>query len=137
MTLGRFALFLLAAVAYPAAAASAATHYVVAFNQPNGLPNNVDKLIADAGGTIAERIPEIGGVGVLSDNPDFLAKVKANAQVKAADLALEVNLDHTWMRNADVGAQSSTNNGGNFSPPAPIRSRCPTRWGTSSGTRCG
>jgi len=111
---GRSALALLAAVALPATAAP--THYVVAFNQPSGLPANVDKLIADVGGTVVERLPEIGGVGVLSENPNFVAEVRANSQVKAADLSTEINLDHTWMRDNDVGADSATDNGGNYSP---------------------
>ena len=54
---GRSALLLVAAVALPATAAPT-VHYSVAFNQPNGLPANVDKIIANAGGTIAERLPE-------------------------------------------------------------------------------
>ncbi|HZR08163.1 MAG TPA: S8 family serine peptidase [Myxococcales bacterium] len=116
MTLGRFALLLFAAVAYPAAAASAATHYVVAFNQPNGLPNNVDKLIADAGGTIVERLPQIGGVGVTSDNPDFIANILNSSSVKSADTATPMSLNPTWYQAADTSADSSTNNGGTASP---------------------
>jgi subtilisin family serine protease len=119
MTFGRCVLGLLvAAVALPATAAS--RHYVVVFNQPSGLPNNVDKLVSDAGGTIVERVPEIGGIGVASDNPSFAANMAANAQVKAADLSTEISIGATWTR-ADEGAttDSSTNNGGNFSPAGP------------------
>src|SRR5205085_3043470 len=111
----RSALLLLAAVAFPAAAAP--THYVVAFNQPNGLPANVDKLIADAGGTIVTRLPQIGGVGVVSDNTNFIANVKANNQVKAADTATGISLNPTWVHpDNEVRADSATDNGGNFSP---------------------
>ncbi|MCA1828062.1 MAG: S8 family serine peptidase [Myxococcales bacterium] len=99
-------------LALPAAADPA--HYVVAFNSPNSLPNNVDQMVANAGGTIVERIPEIGGIGVLSSNPNFVAAISANASVKAADLATEVSLAPTWSQ-ADVGIDSSTNNS-NYSP---------------------
>jgi subtilisin family serine protease len=102
------------AVALPAHTALAA-HYVIAFNQPNGLPNNVDQIVAAAGGTIVERVPEIGGVGVSSDNPDFLTKIAANSSVKSADVATQISLDPTWNR-SDPTAASSTDNGGNASP---------------------
>src|SRR5438045_1341204 len=86
--IGRSALLLLAAVALPATAAPTdpVQHYAVAFNQPSGLPANVDKLIADAGGTIVQRLPEIGGVGVDSSNPNFLANLAKESSVKAADV---------------------------------------------------
>jgi subtilisin family serine protease len=110
----RRALALLAAVALPATAAPT-VHYVVAFNQPSGLPANVDKLIANAGGTIAERLPEIGGVGVLSDNPNFLANLAKESSVKAADVATEVSLTPT-LYTGDPTASSATDNGGTYSP---------------------
>jgi lantibiotic leader peptide-processing serine protease len=103
----RIALALFAAVALPATA----DHYVIAFNQPSGLPNNVDKMVADAGGTIVERLPEIGGVGVESSNPNFLAAIAANSSVKAADRATEISLAPT-LSQADLGI-SPTNNGSN------------------------
>ena len=44
--------------------------YTVAF--ANGsLPANVDQLVAAAGGTIVVRLPEIGGIGVTSVEPDL------------------------------------------------------------------
>jgi len=72
-----------------------AAHYVVAFNQPNGLPANVQKMVADAGGTIVERLPEIGGIGVESANPNFAAALSSNPSVKAVDLATEISLKPT------------------------------------------
>ena len=96
-------------------AAALAAHYVVAFHQPNGLPANVDKIVADAGGTIVERLAEIGGIGVESSNPNFVANIKANANVKAADTATETSLEPTLF-GGDPTAASSTDNGGTFSP---------------------
>jgi lantibiotic leader peptide-processing serine protease len=112
MNLGHYAVIVLAAAALPAAAS---THYAVAFNQPNGLPKDVDKLIADAGGTIVERLPEIGGVGVTSDNPNFLNNVLKNSSVKAADVATKTSLDPTWSK-LDLGITSADNNGGTATP---------------------
>jgi subtilisin family serine protease len=102
-----------AALALPAAAAS--NHYTVAFNQPSGLPANVDQIISAAGGTIVERLPEIGGVGVVSDDPNFLTRLASESSVKAADVSAETSLDPTWNR-ADPAGDSSTNNGGTYSP---------------------
>jgi subtilisin family serine protease len=89
-------------------------HYVVAFNQPSGLPPNVDKLISDAGGTIVERLDAIGGVGVLSTNPNFLANIAKASSVKAADVATEAHL----IRPPEQGPEltSAGNNGGTATP---------------------
>ncbi|HYZ87730.1 MAG TPA: S8 family serine peptidase [Myxococcales bacterium] len=103
-----------ALVALPASGATT-VHYVVAFNQPNGLPNNVDQIVAAAGGQIVERIPEIGGIGVISSNPNFVSAISANSSVKAADVATEISLTPT-LSQADLGIDSSTNNGGTYSP---------------------
>src|SRR3954469_19603072 len=62
------------------------TVYTVAFDSAS-LPANVDKLIADAGGPIVLRLPEIGGLGVSSSNPAFAAKISASASVAAAGSA--------------------------------------------------
>jgi subtilisin family serine protease len=121
--LGLFALALslvLFAVPMRGVAASANTSdlWVVAFNQTNGLPSNVDQIVAAAGGTIISRLPEIGGIGVQSSNPNFATTIAANSQVKSADSATTVQL----IDPADQGAvapASSDNNGGNFSPAGP------------------
>ena len=68
-----FCIFTGAALAF-APTAALATHYVIAFHQQNGLPANVDKMVADAGGTIVERLPELGGIGVESTNPNTFAE---------------------------------------------------------------
>jgi subtilisin family serine protease len=99
-----------------AATASAEKTWTVVF-KGQGLPKNVDQLIADAGGTIVTRIPEIGAIGVSSAKPDFGAAVKSNSGVLAADESQEVKL--ILPPNDDVGTTSADNNGGNFSPAGP------------------
>src|SRR5437868_5632343 len=74
------------------ATASAQQHWVVAFHQQNSLPANVDKIVAAAGGTITVRLPEIGGIGVDSTDPNFGAKIAKDASVRAADLATQTRL---------------------------------------------
>jgi subtilisin family serine protease len=108
---------LLAALAYlpgsKATAQSGSKQWVVAFNSPNSLPANVDRMVASAGGTITIRIPEIGGIAVTSDNPNFGDAMRGNSQVKAADTATETKLiDPPDQPSAD----SATDNGGNYSP---------------------
>src|SRR5579871_6325213 len=76
-------------VAVPAATvhgdSSTTQDYTVAFNQTSGLPSDVDSLVSAAGGTITVRIPEIGGIGVSSSNPNFAAQMAQSSEVKSAD----------------------------------------------------
>jgi hypothetical protein len=65
------------------ATAPAGTTYTVAFAS-SSLPANVDKLVADAGGTIVARLPQIGGIAVVSSSPTFAAKMDAVASVAAS-----------------------------------------------------
>ena len=95
-----------------AVAASAEKTWVVAF-KGNGLPNDVDKMVADAGGTIVTRIPEIGGIAATSTNPNFGTAIKGRSSVLAADPALETKLIDP---SNDVGITSADNNGGNYTP---------------------
>src|SRR2546421_11162736 len=60
-----------ASVGHAASSDSTSTNYIVAFNQQSSLPTNVDQMVANAGGTITVRLPEIGGIGVSSSNPNF------------------------------------------------------------------
>ena len=86
--------------------------WVVAFNQGNGLPTNVDQMVNSAGGTIDARIPQIGGISVTSSDPNFAANMYANASVRAVDTATPTQLIDPV---ADSG-NSSSNNGGTYSP---------------------
>src|SRR5947209_1488061 len=107
---------LVAAVLIPASAmgtsSAGSQHYTVAFTSQNSLPSNVDQMVANAGGSIVERIPEIGGIGVDSSNPNFAADMAKNNSVKAADVSAETSLPETNM----LSTESSTNNGGTYSP---------------------
>jgi subtilisin family serine protease len=88
----------------------ASLNYTVAFNQPTGLPANVDQLVANAGGTITLRLPEIGGIGVRSANPNFAVDIAKDATVKAAGVSATTSL-------IDPVVQDADNNGGTYSPP--------------------
>ncbi|MDX6481556.1 MAG: hypothetical protein QOG85_2066 [Gaiellaceae bacterium] len=110
--------FMCAVVVFCAGATSGAasqdsTLYSIAFTNPSGLPANVDQMVANAGGTIVDRIPEIGGIGVQSSNPNFLSAIQANSSVKAAGVAVTTSIPETDAVTADGGSE---NNGGTYSP---------------------
>jgi subtilisin family serine protease len=94
------------------AQSSSAQTFVVAFQQNDGLPTNVDSMVSAAGGTIVNKIPEIGGIAVSSSNPNFIATMKANKQVKSADIATATQL----IEPANFTTESADNNGGTYSP---------------------
>ena len=71
---------------------SQAKRWVVVFNQHNALPKNVERMIADAGGTITARLPQIGAIGATSSEPDFAAKLAAQPQVQAVSEDIEVQM---------------------------------------------
>src|SRR5256885_17061546 len=96
------------------ASAQQTQHWAVAFHQ-NSLPANVDRVVANAGGTITVRLPEIGGIGVDSTDPNFGAKMSKDSSVKAVDIATVTTLiDPT-----EPGLTSADNNGGTSSPTGP------------------
>ncbi|MFL6139322.1 MAG: S8 family serine peptidase [Frankiaceae bacterium] len=96
--------------------AGASTLYSVAFNSPNALPANADAMVAAAGGTVTDRLPEIGGIGATSSDPNFAASLASNPAVKAVAPAVQTGL----IDPVDSSATSSSgNNGGTFSPPGP------------------
>ena len=66
--------------------------YTVAFNSLS-LPANVDQLVSDAGGTIVVRLPQIGGIGVISANPSFAAQMSTSASVASAQPASRTSID--------------------------------------------
>jgi len=107
--------------ALPAATLRADTtqEYVVAFNQSSGLPSNIDQVVANAGGSITDRIPEIGGIGVSSSNPNFVSTISADPDVRAADVATQTSIGPT-LDTHDTTATSSGGssgiNGGTYSP---------------------
>src|SRR3954451_80447 len=105
------------AVAGAATGETAPVQYTVAFSNPNGLPANVDQLVANAGGKITARIPEIGGIGVSSSNPNFASVMGANASVKAVGQSVVASIGPTMEpANLDVQAADAGDNGGTYSP---------------------
>jgi subtilisin family serine protease len=92
------------------------TAYSVAFTNPSGLPANVDAMVQAAGGTITDRLPEIGGIGATSSDPNFATNLAANSAVKAVAPAVESTLiDPT----DTSGTANDGNNGGTFTPAGP------------------
>ncbi|MFL6127789.1 MAG: S8 family peptidase [Mycobacteriales bacterium] len=69
------------ALAQQPAAANPTGRWAVVFNQD--LPANLDQQVAAAGGTVSERIPELGAVRVESTAPDFQARMAATTGVRA------------------------------------------------------
>ncbi|NYJ04466.1 S8 family peptidase [Petropleomorpha daqingensis] len=115
---GAFVLAAAAAVgaAAPAAAAGPATDYTIAFTSTDGLPADVDAQVSAAGGTVTQRLPEIGGIGVTSTNPDFAAAMGRNNSVKAVAQSARTSL----VDPVDAAATGGpSNNGGNASPAGP------------------
>jgi subtilisin family serine protease len=100
--------------AAPAAAAGPATDYTIAFSNANGLPADVDALVAAAGGTVTQRLPQIGGIGVTSTNPDFAAAMGRNNGVKAVAQSVRTSL----VDPVDAAATGGPANGGGSASPA-------------------
>jgi subtilisin family serine protease len=96
----------------PTPAPASPQTWVVAFQNTNGLPDNVDTIVANAGGQITTKVPEIGGIAVTSTNPNFGTNIVNNVQVKAADIATPTML----IDPVGPTEQSSTNNGGTAQP---------------------
>lgn len=99
-------------LAAPAAAAGPEVLYSVAFTSPNSIPAGAEAMIAAAGGTITQRLPQIGGLGVTSDDADFAAELARNPSVLAVAPAVDITLP-------DPGIMSAENNGGTYAPPGP------------------
>ena len=104
--------------AVPASRASAneTNSWAIVFNQPNGLLANVDRIVANAGGTVTLRLPEIGAIGARSENPNFAASLAGNPLVKAVGPDVVMQL---IPGDQDLGAADAENNGGQASPPGP------------------
>jgi subtilisin family serine protease len=80
--------------------APAGKNYTVAFAS-GSLPANVDQLVAAAGGTIVLRLPQIGGIGVVSANPSFAAQIDSVASVASAQQSSRTSIDPS--REAGLG----------------------------------
>src|SRR5450830_1749903 len=76
------------------AAAAPRGYLIVARGQGQGSAD-LDGIVANAGGTITAKIPEIGVVVASSENPDFLTVVVKDARVQEAAEDIEV----PWINN--------------------------------------
>ena len=90
--------------------------WVVVFNQPNGLPQNVDSMVANAGGTITMRLPQVGAIAATSSNANFAAIMAGNPLVYAVgeDVVQQLIPEDPGLDPADAD-----NNGGQYSPTGP------------------
>jgi subtilisin family serine protease len=108
-----------------ASADSTSVQYTVAFTSPSALPANVDQLVAAAGGSINIRIPQIGGIGVTSKNPNFASQMAQYASVRSVATSATISVAPT-MESPSIDAQiaasgptnggNSGNNGGTYAP---------------------
>jgi lantibiotic leader peptide-processing serine protease len=71
-------------------AQSGGTRWVVMFHTQSSLPSNVDKRVADAGGAIVAKLPELGAVAATSNNPNFAADMAKDSSV--SDVAEDIEL---------------------------------------------
>lgn len=115
-------------------AGSASQSYTVAFTNPSALPANVDQMVANAGGTITTKIPQIGGIGVDSSDPNFAANMAANSSVKAVGVSIETSIGPTMEQpsidtaaaaaGSSNGGTNNPNNGGTYEPTGPDCATC-------------
>jgi lantibiotic leader peptide-processing serine protease len=75
----------------PSVASSDTGRWAVVFNQ-SALPADVDALVASAGGTVTERIPQVGAVRAQSNDPAFGSRMAAASGVRAVSPDVEVQL---------------------------------------------
>jgi lantibiotic leader peptide-processing serine protease len=74
-----------------ASATSENGRWAVVFNQAE-LPADVDALVAAAGGTVTERIAQIGAVRVQSSDPAFGSRMAATSGVRAVSPDIDMQL---------------------------------------------
>ena len=55
--------------------------YIVVLKHQNLISANAERAIQDRGGTITTKIPQIGVLGVVSENPNFAAEIAADKNV--------------------------------------------------------
>ncbi len=90
--------------------------WVIVFNQPNGLPQNVDSLVANAGGAVTARLPQVGAIAATSGDLAFAATLACNPQVQAIS---ENVVQRLIPEDQGLDALDADNNGGQASPAGP------------------
>src|SRR3954471_1139709 len=81
-----------AALSLAGSAYADGTQYIVALKQTNMIPATVDASVTKAGGTVTNRLPEIGTLGVSSTNPDFAAQMAADKNVDSITEDVQVQM---------------------------------------------
>jgi subtilisin family serine protease len=90
---------------------SAQKSWVVVFNQPHGLPPNVERIVAAAGGRILTAVPEIGALAAASDDPNFAAAIARAPQVQAVSENIRVQVIPALPHLASVQADATQMHG--------------------------
>jgi subtilisin family serine protease len=87
--------------------------WVVLFNNQNALPNQVERRVADAGGTILTTLPELGALVATSDSATFAADMRRDPSVSDVGENLAVQMIPTPERLGvvDAGDLSSMGDG--------------------------
>jgi len=73
---------LVAAVSPSARADNVAKRYTIVFHQHAALPDDVDRIVEDAGGVVAMRLPQIGVVAATSNDANFANAVSLDPRVE-------------------------------------------------------
>src|SRR5689334_13207016 len=68
-----------------ASAFAAGKSYIILLHSQNEIPSSVETAITAAGGTITTRVPELGALGVQSDDPNFASVMQSNKSVEAVN----------------------------------------------------
>jgi lantibiotic leader peptide-processing serine protease len=87
-----------------ASAQSGVKRWVIVYHQQNSLPEDADRGVQKAGGTIVNRLPEVGAVVAESSNPNFIADVTRDPKVWDAAEDIEVQMIPTPDRMGIVAA---------------------------------
>src|SRR4051812_46110296 len=85
MTKRLLVLSTIAALSLAGSAYADSKAYIVLLKGQGNISASFEKAVTDAGGTITTRIPELGAVGVSSDNPNFAATMTGNNNVEAVN----------------------------------------------------
>lgn len=96
-----------------------ATRYVIVFNGPTGLPRDVEKIVAEAGGSISFALPEIGSLEAISSDPNFAAKVAGSSQVRAVSENIELQMIPENRQPSLVAAADAAGSPGPTEPAGP------------------
>jgi lantibiotic leader peptide-processing serine protease len=92
--------------------------YVVVF-KGQGLPRDVDRIVADAGGAVSTSIPEIGAIEATSGDRDFATRIARDHQVQAVSPNIELQMIPPNPGVELVAVADATGTQGPSEPPGP------------------